>query len=59
METWTDTFSHHNPRQFLINVQATMDHLVATEDTDNNYQITIEDGGPKVGVTSFSNIMDC
>lgn len=26
-----------------------MDHLVATEDTDNNYQITIEDGGPKVG----------
>ena len=25
-----------------------MDRLVATEDTDGNYQITIEDGGPKV-----------
>lgn len=43
-----DAFSHHHPRQFVINVQETMDRLVATEDTDGNYQITIEDGGPKV-----------
>ncbi|KAF8538529.1 hypothetical protein BDD12DRAFT_841957 [Trichophaea hybrida] len=43
-----DTFSHHRPRQFIINVQDTMDRLVSTEDTDGNYQITIEDGGPKV-----------
>jgi alpha,alpha-trehalase len=45
-----DAFSHHHPRQFVVNVQETMDRLVATEDTDGNYQITIEDGGPKVRV---------
>jgi hypothetical protein len=25
-----------------------MERLIQTEDTDGNYQITIEDGGPKV-----------
>jgi hypothetical protein len=45
-----DAFSHHHPRQFVVNVQETMDRLVATEDTDGNYQITIEDGGPKVRI---------
>lgn len=29
-------------------MQQTIDNLVQSEDTDGNYQITIEDGGPKV-----------
>ncbi|KAI9850048.1 MAG: alpha,alpha-trehalase nth1 [Thelocarpon superellum] len=36
------------PRRFLINVDATLEKLLASEDTDHNMQITIEDGGPKI-----------
>ncbi|KAJ9643600.1 alpha,alpha-trehalase nth1 [Coniosporium apollinis] len=36
------------PRKFLIPVEATLKTLLSREDTDNNYQITIEDAGPKV-----------
>lgn len=43
-----DAFSHHTPRQFVVNVQHTLERLLAAEDTDGNFQITIEDGGPKV-----------
>ena len=36
------------PRKFLVNVQATLDTLLSREDSDGNFQITIEDKGPKV-----------
>ncbi|RDL37590.1 Trehalase [Venustampulla echinocandica] len=36
------------PRKFLIQVDSTLAHLAAQEDTDKNWQITIEDTGPKV-----------
>ncbi|KAF8471180.1 neutral trehalase [Kalaharituber pfeilii] len=36
------------PKGFLIDVSRTKAALLAAEDTDANYQITIEDGGPKV-----------
>jgi alpha,alpha-trehalase len=36
------------PRRFLVEVDTTLEHLRKQEDTDNNYQITIEDRGPKV-----------
>ncbi len=39
------------PRKFLIPVESTLKNLLASEDTDNNMQITIEDYGPKVGDT--------
>ncbi|KFZ18635.1 hypothetical protein V502_04016 [Pseudogymnoascus sp. VKM F-4520 (FW-2644)] len=34
--------------KFLINVDSTLENLQKQEDTDNNFQITIEDNGPKV-----------
>ncbi|KAL4962796.1 alpha,alpha-trehalase [Aspergillus stella-maris] len=37
-----------NPRKFLIDVDATLDRLLESEDSDRNHQITIEDVGPKV-----------
>ncbi|KAF3940330.1 Trehalase [Dactylella cylindrospora] len=36
------------PRKFFINVNSTLQSLLESEDTDGNYQITIDDGGPKV-----------
>jgi hypothetical protein len=36
------------PRKFLIPVNETLERLLASEDTDRNEQITIEDLGPKV-----------
>ncbi|KAH8685804.1 neutral trehalase [Tricladium varicosporioides] len=36
------------PRKFLVTVESTLAELAAQEDTDNNWQITIEDTGPKV-----------
>jgi hypothetical protein len=33
--------------KFLINVDSTLENLQKQEDTDNNFQITIEDNGPK------------
>ena len=38
-------------RQFLIPVDETMKQLLANEDSDRNYQITVEDKGPKVDFT--------
>ncbi|KAJ6257860.1 neutral trehalase [Drechslerella dactyloides] len=35
------------PRKFFINVNNTLQSLLESEDTDGNYQITIDDGGPK------------
>lgn len=45
-----DTYlSSQGTRQFFIeDVDATLEDLLRTEDTDKNYQITIEDTGPKV-----------
>lgn len=35
-------------RSFLIDVQTTIEQLLSQEDTDNNFQITIQDTGPKL-----------
>ncbi|RPA97713.1 neutral trehalase [Choiromyces venosus 120613-1] len=43
-----DTYNRYNPKKYLVHVQTTYQQLLAAEDTDQNYQITIEDGGPKV-----------
>ncbi|EDO19296.1 hypothetical protein Kpol_1036p39 [Vanderwaltozyma polyspora DSM 70294] len=40
--------SKGNRRFFIEDVDTTLDELLANEDTDQNYQITIEDKGPKV-----------
>ncbi|CCE61521.1 hypothetical protein TPHA_0A04480 [Tetrapisispora phaffii CBS 4417] len=37
-----------NRRFFIEDVNSTLKELLLTEDTDSNYQITIEDKGPKV-----------
>jgi hypothetical protein len=36
------------PGQYLIHVERTIVELEAQEDTDGNFQITVEDLGPKV-----------
>lgn len=41
-----DELSHS--RRFVIDVEPTLEALLAREDTDDNMQITIEDQGPKV-----------
>jgi neutral trehalase len=43
----------HTPRKFLIPVDETLARLLASEDTDNNMQITIDDEGPKVCILGF------
>ncbi|CAJ2503291.1 Uu.00g106850.m01.CDS01 [Anthostomella pinea] len=43
-----DESSRPHSRQFLIDVDHTIESLAAQEDTDGNMQITIEDVGPKV-----------
>ncbi|KAJ8128331.1 hypothetical protein O1611_g5302 [Lasiodiplodia mahajangana] len=43
-----DESSQPQSRQFLIDVDHTLESLRAQEDTDHNMQITIEDTGPKV-----------
>ncbi|KAI0472869.1 glycoside hydrolase family 37 protein [Xylariaceae sp. FL0804] len=43
-----DESSRPHSRQFLIDVDHTLESLAAQEDTDGNMQITIEDAGPKV-----------
>jgi alpha,alpha-trehalase len=54
-EVWMD--AHANlapdevslqPRRFLIQVEPTLKTLLSREDSDGNYQITIDDKGPKV-----------
>jgi neutral trehalase len=45
--TWTDE-SSLQPRRFLIQVDETLKTLLSREDLDENYQITIDDKGPKV-----------
>lgn len=39
------------PRRFLVQVDETLKTLLSREDSDGNYQITIEDKGPKVRAT--------
>ncbi|KAI1824601.1 glycoside hydrolase family 37 protein [Xylaria intraflava] len=43
-----DEASRQHSRQFLIDVDQTLESLCSQEDTDHNMQITIEDVGPKV-----------
>jgi hypothetical protein len=43
-----DVHSKDNSRKFLIDVDECLAELLEREDTDNNWQITIEDVGPKV-----------
>ncbi|KAI1876237.1 uncharacterized protein JN550_001733 [Neoarthrinium moseri] len=43
-----DESSRPHSRQFLVNVDHTLEMLQEQEDTDRNMQITIEDTGPKV-----------
>jgi alpha,alpha-trehalase len=35
-------------KKFIVNVGETLNELSEREDTDNDYQITIDDHGPKV-----------
>lgn len=44
-----DDAAFNNRKRFLIrNIDETLHELLKNEDTDNNFQITIEDTGPKV-----------
>ncbi|RYP78865.1 hypothetical protein DL771_000250 [Monosporascus sp. 5C6A] len=43
-----DEASRPHARQFLVDVDHTLESLQEQEDTDRNMQITIEDAGPKV-----------
>ncbi|KAG7694523.1 hypothetical protein KL933_003656 [Ogataea haglerorum] len=44
-----DSSSMKNSKRFFISdIDATLEELLENEDTDKNYQITIEDSGPKV-----------
>ena len=43
-----DESSRPHSRQFLVDVDHTLESLQEQEDTDKNMQITIEDAGPKV-----------
>lgn len=45
------------PRRFKINVDETLAQLLAREDSDQNYQITIEDKGPKVRYKPLSSYL--
>lgn len=45
------------PRRFLVNVEQTLQALLASEDTDDNMQITIEDLGPKTMNLGTANSM--
>lgn len=36
------------PRKFLVDVEKTLERLLDNEDTDGNFQITVQDDGPKV-----------
>ncbi|KAL2831272.1 trehalase-domain-containing protein [Aspergillus pseudoustus] len=39
--------SHSEPRCFFVPTNHTLEHLLAQEDTDRDWKITIEDAGPK------------
>lgn len=44
---WSDETTLSS-RKFVVDVEATLKSLLAREDTDSNWQITIDDDGPKV-----------
>ncbi|CAK7200653.1 alpha,alpha-trehalase nth1 [Sporothrix eucalyptigena] len=44
---WSHDANPGQGRRFLVNVDATLKHLIAQEDTDGDMQITVEDNGPK------------
>jgi alpha,alpha-trehalase len=46
------------PRRFQIDVEKTLETLLAREDSDGNYQITIDDKGPKVHIHPLYLQMD-
>jgi neutral trehalase len=41
------------PQKFIVDVESTLKQLAEQEDTDGNWQITIEDQGPKVSYPAF------
>jgi hypothetical protein len=43
------------PRRFLVQVEETLKTLLSREDSDGNYQITIDDKGPKVRCTTATH----
>jgi alpha,alpha-trehalase len=43
------------PQKFTLNVEKTIKMLQEQEDTDGNFQITIEDNGPKVSLKSSTH----
>jgi neutral trehalase len=53
--TLLDESSRPHSRQFLVDVDHTLESLQAQEDTDGNMQITIEDAGPKVRPVTLLN----
>ncbi|TVY88515.1 Neutral trehalase [Lachnellula willkommii] len=45
------------PAKFLVNVDSTLKQLAEQEDTDGNWQITIEDQGPKASSSESSHFV--
>lgn len=43
-----DDFGIRNKKYYINDIDATLEELLENEDTDHNYQITIEDLGPKI-----------
>jgi neutral trehalase len=43
------------PQKFTVHVEKTIKMLQEQEDTDGNFQITIEDNGPKVSRKSSTH----
>ena len=46
-EAGTADVATYGPRTFLVHVESTLEYLLSREDTDHNFQITIDDFGPK------------
>lgn len=44
------------PQKFIVDVESTLKQLAEQEDTDGNWQITIEDQGPKVSYPAIFRI---
>jgi alpha,alpha-trehalase len=44
-------------KKFIVNVDETLNELSEREDTDHDYQITIDDHGPKVPLQQSPTIL--
>lgn len=44
----------HHPTNFIVETNSTQKKLLEREDTDHNFQITIDDTGPKVSYMLLS-----